>query len=764
MKQFSQWIPALPILALLACGGAANPGISLTDMHLPSDLPARDTPTTDLGVDTSDAVDVLPEILADTSSDEAPVDPGPDTSAVPKIAVLPTSMDFGFAARAIATQRTLTVQNTGSAPLVVSSVTLPEDSSGEFTADATAVLAGPIAPGESAAIALSVMNVTADTGMMSGLLRIASNDPANPALDVALTAQRSAVPACSFELVPSTLNFGTVPEGYSKDWVLNLVNTGASSIQVDRLSVSACEDLGGTTTCSTTLGDSPWWTLVLAPEAASVVTSGSQTRLRLRLDVPPAGSATLPNLPGRTAITLSCPAGSPGAETFTWPSDCAPASSCPPNLGVVVGTPSLVADPVAVQFTDTQQGCETATTRVRFKNTGNTAVTMTSVALDPACPNLAAFTLAAPSPLPSVIAAGAWLDAFVGFVPNSMGASKCALRIDFAAPAAQTLLVTLAGTSTSDGSRTEHFVQAARKADILLVLDATGSMQDGTLDRIVGSASALMKAATQAGTDARLGVIGIGTASSCPSAANLRGTPRFLDPNTIGSLGATVTAMSADTACDASAMETGLEAARLALSAPRTDDEGQSCTLDAFCATGHTCVDGVCGGPNRGFLRPDASLDVVVVTDEDDQSTDPVATYTAFLAGMKGTGGDALVRLHAMAGDLPDGCNNTWHFGAAGTRYAQAVKATGGLFTSICTGNFDTAFAAIGSLPYVPRTLFPLSGKPWQDSLKVTVDGVVCTGGWTSQAATPAIVFDTTGACLPAPGSEVVVTYFEACP
>jgi hypothetical protein len=202
----------------------------------------------------------------------------------------------------------------------------------------------------------------------------------------------------------------------------------------------------------------------------------------------------------------------------------------------------------------------------------------------------------------------------------------------------------------------------------------------------------------------------------------------------------------------------------LALSSPRIDDEGQSCVLDALCAAGHRCVDGVCGGANRGFLRPDAALDVIVVSDEDDQSKDPVATYVAFLEALKGPGAQALVRLHAVAGDLPDGCDTSLDWAQAGTRYHQATQATGGTFAGICQSNLDAALAEVGAQPYQPRVTFPLSGRPWQESLSVTVDGVACAEGWTYTDAGSAIVFDRTGPCLPAPGVEVVVRYFESCP
>jgi hypothetical protein len=303
----------------------------------------------------------------------------------------------------------------------------------------------------------------------------------------------------------------------------------------------------------------------------------------------------------------------------------------------------------------------------------------------------------------------------------------------------------------------------AHKSDLLLVLDTTGSMLD-TLPRFVDALPALVKAAKKAGTDTRFGIIGIGMDPACATTANLQGTPRLLDPADLDSVATTVAAMFDDSSCDASMREAGLEAVRLALSPPRIDDEGQSCALDNVCAEGHRCVDGACGGANRGFLRPDAALDVVIVSDEDDQSPEPVAAYATFLDGLKGGGGAGLVRLHAIAGDLPNGCDTTLDYAAPGTRYSQIVEATGGTFTGICQPSLDAALTALGDLPYVPRIQFPLSGRPWQESLAVTVDDVACTQGWIWSAAPSAIVFDPAGPCFPGPGAQVVVRYFEPCP
>ena len=64
-------------------------------------------------------------------------------------------------------------------------------------------------------------------------------------------------------------------------------------------------------------------------------------------------------------------------------------------------------------------------------------------------------------------------------------------------------------------------------------------------------------------------------------------------------------------------------------------------------------------GANAGFLREDAALSVVIVSDEDDLSAKPVGDYLTSIKGVKGAAGyrdDTLVNISAVVGDPPGGC------------------------------------------------------------------------------------------------------------
>lgn len=64
-------------------------------------------------------------------------------------------------------------------------------------------------------------------------------------------------------------------------------------------------------------------------------------------------------------------------------------------------------------------------------------------------------------------------------------------------------------------------------------------------------------------------------------------------------------------------------------------------------------------GANAGFLRPDAALSVVIVSDEEDGSGKSVGEYLTTIKGVKGAAGyrdDTLVNISSVVGDPPSGC------------------------------------------------------------------------------------------------------------
>ncbi len=162
------------------------------------------------------------------------------------------------------------------------------------------------------------------------------------------------------------------------------------------------------------------------------------------------------------------------------------------------------------------------------------------------------------------------------------------------------------------------------------------------------------------------------------------------------------------------------------------------------------------GGCNEGFLREDALLHVIFVSDEPERSSEiaSVWTWDWFVPRFQ----DYVTRpsLLVMSGVIDtDGCNE----GADG--YTEAIAATGGEALSICSGDWADRLATLATASLAYTWSFPLSAEPVAASIVVTVDSVVLAGGWTYDASSNVVVVDTL-----APGATVEITYAlaTACP
>ena len=181
-------------------------------------------------------------------------------------------------------------------------------------------------------------------------------------------------------------------------------------------------------------------------------------------------------------------------------------------------------------------------------------------------------------------------------------------------------------------------------------------------------------------------------------------------------------------------------------------------------------MNGFCGGFNRGFIRPDAALEVVFISDEEDQSPGSVPFYIDFFKSIKGFMNDDMFHAHAIVGDENGGCKISQDEGAdAGKRYIAVQKETGGEFGSICDEDFSTVLEGIGNKAFGLQKQFFLSaqadGSP--GNIKVWLDSgggyVECTSGWNHDAPTNSVVFDPAGSCMPEAGDEIKIWYKMVC-
>lgn len=118
------------------------------------------------------------EIVATNSFEVAP------PATTPDISLNPSSLDFGTVNIGDSPTLTTEVQNTGDADLEVTNIALCSGTSTEFTSSSPA-LPFTVTPGSSET--LSVVYTPADTGIDTGCIEIASNDPITPTATLNVT-------------------------------------------------------------------------------------------------------------------------------------------------------------------------------------------------------------------------------------------------------------------------------------------------------------------------------------------------------------------------------------------------------------------------------------------------------------------------------------------------------------------------------------------------------------------------------------------------
>ena len=164
------------------------------------------------------------------------------------------------------------------------------------------------------------------------------------------------------------------------------------------------------------------------------------------------------------------------------------------------------------------------------------------------------------------------------------------------------------------------------------------------------------------------------------------------------------------------------------------------------------------GGCNQGFLRQDAMLHIIDISDEPEQSEQKTGeTWDVLVDRIVAQKGDpALTTISAVAGDVPDGCQDA----AAGTGYAEAVDATGGVFLSICPNWSSTSSLGMLAAASVNQDTFYLTQTPENSDIEVWVNSVK-NQDWVYDAALNALVFQS--APLQA-NDNVHVRYKVTCP
>ncbi|MCA9552004.1 MAG: choice-of-anchor D domain-containing protein [Myxococcales bacterium] len=639
----------------------------------------------------------------------------------PDIQVTPESLNFGRVAIGTSSKRRILVENTGYNDLEITDINSDTGGTGAYAADRDAFV---VRPGQSQVVEVTYTPTV--EGEVTSTLLISSNDSDEGSYTVTLVGQGVNLPPCSFTLQPVAVNFGIVQVLRSTTQGVRIENIGADACLINDVEIAA--------------GSDPDFGLVDGSETNILLAAGDTKTILVSYT--PGGEAT-----------------HTGELTFyiSDPNNPNPAVS----LHGVGSASALLISPNEIDFGQIGVNCATRERTVSIYNTGSTATSITRIELPAGVSG--EFELSSVPNLPASIPPGQSIEVGVRYRASDVGQDTGFFHI-YEGSRTDPYVVPLFGSGDLDPINEDRFQQLETpEVDILFVIDNSCSMSEEQASLTANFQSFIQFADAQA-LDYRIAVVTTDV-DGCPNPtspqrpvtlnqgqcgyfADGNGDNTLRDPSwrliTPDEQPSAETAFSAiaTQGINGSGSERGLEAAYQALSSP------------------------IITGWNNGFLRPSAYLALIFVSDEEDQSANAVDFYVNYFLAIKGFRNTNLFSASAIVGDAPSGCGG---FQAeAGVRYIDMADRTGGIFESICTGDWGSSLQNLGLSVFGYKSRFFLSNQPVAGTVEVTVDGVpvapTAPSGqirWSYDTPTNTVNF--APLAIPEPGSEIVVTYRPEC-
>jgi hypothetical protein len=313
-------------------------------------------------------------------------------TAVPQAVIALNKNSLTFTSQALTTTsatQTVTLSNTGTAPLTLRALTLSGSNAADFKLGGTCALGGAVAAAGSCSLQISFAPTAIGTRMAS--LAVVS-DASNGTATINLTGTGTAVPASAVTLSPLAVDFGNVTVGSPvATRAVTLTNSGTAALSLGGISASG-SGFAATSTCGTSL----------ATGASCNVT----------VSFLPASAATYT---GELMVSSNA-AGSPHATALT-------------GAGVLPSLPVLAWSTTAtpLSFTDTLVGSKSAAKTLTLTNKGPSNVTLGTIAVQGAM--AAEFPLAGTCTNGLNLVAGASCNVLVAFSPAKMGLRTGSLSV-----------------------------------------------------------------------------------------------------------------------------------------------------------------------------------------------------------------------------------------------------------------------------------------------------------------------------------------------
>ncbi len=252
--------------------------------------------------------------------------------------------------------------------------------------------------------------------------------------------------------------------------------------------------------------------------------------------------------------------------------------------------------------------------------------------------------------------------------------------------------------------------QSASKIDVLWVVDNSGSMAPRQ-ENLSKNFQAFIEVFTKGSVDYRLAVT---TTDIFKERGRFVGTPKIITPQTPNAI--TAFAANVKVGVTGSPYEAGMEAGRLAIDTQRATNLAALDACKRACPSNQAACPGNCETNTKyEFLRDDAYLYIVFVSDEEDESSEDTRFYYRYFETAKGIGNDGMVTTAAIMGDVPgNSCGAT-----PGVRYKTLSDLTGGDVGSICDANFANALRKLAANAVGLKRKFALQVAPNLQTLAV---------------------------------------------
>lgn len=655
-----------------------------------------------------------------------------------------TRIDFGAVEHGTQVVRSSFFSNAGGADCNITGIRIDNAGMNAQYIINQAPLASPTAPARivpNGTIEVKIAYQPLDAaGPDVGNLELLANDPKlnGQPLQVELYGTPTAGPECRLTINPPgssihTLRFGATGIGDKKVLPLTLKNDGSANCQIGAPSFGTLADRQAFSIDAA----SPPLPTSLAPGQVAQIDVAFQPRNEsIWLTLLNYFTIQTNDTVNGVLVPSQCGSGSqPGCK----------------KIGLDGRGVTMAVDvvPGTIDFGVVTLGCRSREAKVTFYNIGAVEVEVTDIFLDPAN---ASFRVSGRPSLPRMVPPGGSFDVAVRYTASATTTELALLTIEHAL--GQTT-IPLKGTGTTESYQVDNFQQNAQpRTDVLWVVDNSCSMSDKQA-HLSTNAQNFITSANATNGDYQVAVISTDTMASSPSTADRTssypgtqifageffGVPSIIkrsDPDPAGALAKNIKVGQ----CCSDSNEAGLEAAKIALSNPLLTDPAK---------------------PNSQFLRSDAKLAIIVLSDEEDQSSGTVQYYVDYFQNLKGAKNTNLFAWHSIVGDAPSGCRASGITADAGGRYIEATTRTNGIFRSICATDWGRIANDIGLDAFAAKTQFFLSRAADPATLQVTVNGAAQVQGtdYDFESNTNSIVFRS-GAVPPA-GASIKAEYDTLC-